>query len=98
MAEKKPATRTGKNPGGAEDPVKSTRKRSLRKTEVEPPVGEVDLSQRIAEKAYELFEGRNRAHGHELEDWLEAERMVLAELGADPHPTTKGRRGISRKG
>ena len=32
----------------------------------------------IARVAYELYERRGRAAGHELEDWLEAERIVQA--------------------
>ena len=31
----------------------------------------------IARVAHELYEKRARAHGHELEDWLEAERIVM---------------------
>ena len=31
---------------------------------------------RIARRAYELFELRGREHGHELEDWLRAEREI----------------------
>ena len=38
------------------------------------------LLQRIAEKAYELYECRGCCHGRDLEDWLEAERLVLAEI------------------
>ena len=38
------------------------------------------LRQRIAEKAYELYECRGCCHGRDLEDWLEAERLVLAEI------------------
>ena len=38
------------------------------------------LRQRIATKAYELYECRGCCHGHDVEDWLEAERLVLAEL------------------
>ena len=34
------------------------------------------LRQRITEKAYELFVRRGRAPGHDVEDWLEAERLV----------------------
>ncbi len=36
----------------------------------------VSLRQRITEKAYELFVRRGRAPGHDVEDWLEAERLV----------------------
>jgi Protein of unknown function (DUF2934) len=36
-----------------------------------------DLREQIARKAYELFLTRGRQHGHDLEDWLQAERIVL---------------------
>ncbi|HEU4401434.1 MAG TPA: DUF2934 domain-containing protein [Candidatus Polarisedimenticolia bacterium] len=48
------------------------------------PVQGEALRRKIAEKAYELFTKRNRAPGRDLEDWLEAERMILRDLGA-PH-------------
>ena len=35
--------------------------------------------ERIAEKAYELFQKRGSVHGHDLEDWLEAERLVVVD-------------------
>jgi len=38
------------------------------------------LQEQIAAKAYELYEKRGRSHGRDFEDWLEAERLVLAEL------------------
>ena len=36
-----------------------------------------DINDEIARVAYELYEKRGRAHGHELENWLEAERIVM---------------------
>lgn len=30
-------------------------------------------------RAYQLFEQRGRQHGDDLKDWLEAERLTLAE-------------------
>ena len=30
----------------------------------------------IAQRAYQRFEQRGREHGHDLEDWLEAEREL----------------------
>lgn len=43
------------------------------------------LHERIAERAYALFQQRGQRHGRDLEDWLEAERMILSERGAaDP--------------
>ena len=38
------------------------------------------LHQRIAEKAYQLYECRDCCHGHDVEDWLEAERLVSTEF------------------
>jgi hypothetical protein len=35
---------------------------------------------RVARKAYELFEQRGREHGLDVADWLEAERSVEEEL------------------
>ncbi|MBI3995947.1 MAG: DUF2934 domain-containing protein [Nitrospirae bacterium] len=37
------------------------------------------LRERIAQKAYELYEKRGGVHGLDTEDWLEAERLVLSE-------------------
>ena len=31
----------------------------------------------LARRAYELFDGRGRQHGHDLEDWLHAESELL---------------------
>ena len=36
-----------------------------------------DLGARIAERAYALYEQRGREEGHDLEDWLQAEREIL---------------------
>ena len=38
------------------------------------------LHQRIAEKAHELYECRGCCHGGDLDDWLEAEQIVLSEI------------------
>jgi hypothetical protein len=46
-----------------------------------PPVEPDILHQRIAERAYQRFVERERIHGHDLDDWLEAERLILAEIG-----------------
>ena len=34
------------------------------------------LQEEVAQVAYELFEQRGRTSGHDVEDWLEAERIV----------------------
>ena len=35
-----------------------------------------DLSQKVAQKAYELYVERGCAHGYDVEDWVKAERIV----------------------
>ena len=35
-----------------------------------------DPRELIGKKAYELYEKRGREHGHDLDDWLEAEKLV----------------------
>ena len=37
------------------------------------------LSERIAQKAYELWEQRGRQEGNALQDWLDAEAIVMEE-------------------
>lgn len=41
-----------------------------------PADGAKDL---IAMKAFELYEQRGRMDGHDLEDWLKAETIILGE-------------------
>ncbi len=38
-----------------------------------------DLGSRIAKRAYELYAQRGQEHGHDFEDWLEAERQILSK-------------------
>jgi hypothetical protein len=38
------------------------------------------LHGRIARKAYGLYEWRGRTHGHDAEDWLKAEQLVLTKM------------------
>jgi hypothetical protein len=41
-----------------------------------------ELHRRIAKKAYELYIRRGKKPGHDLDDWLEAERMLLSGLSS----------------
>jgi hypothetical protein len=36
----------------------------------------------VARRAYDLYLARGREHGHDVDDWMQAER----ELGASPTP------------
>lgn len=49
-----------------------------------------DVQQKIAELAYSLYERRGKEPGHELDDWLEAERRILGKR--------KSRRTLEVKG
>ncbi|CAE6740325.1 DUF2934 domain-containing protein [Nitrospira defluvii] len=46
-------------------------------TAIELPNG---MRDRIAQKAHELWEQRGYREGHDLEDWLEAEAIVMDEI------------------
>ena len=47
-----------------------------------PHTSRVISAEEIARVAYELFERRGSVHGHDLEDWVEAERIVRQRRGA----------------
>lgn len=38
------------------------------------------LWDRIARKAYELWDARGRRDGYDLQDWLDAEQVVMDEI------------------
>ncbi len=42
-----------------------------------------DMSNSIARRAFEIFEDRGRAFGHDLEDWLRAESELLHPMRLD---------------
>jgi len=45
-------------------------------TQRRPTTSRAVNAEEISRVAYELFERRGFVHGHDLEDWLEAERIV----------------------
>jgi hypothetical protein len=57
-------------------------------------VSDDKMRARIAERAYLLYEERGCVPGHDAEDWLEAERLVLDELNSK---TKKPSRSPSRR-
>ncbi len=38
------------------------------------------LHERIARKAFELYEQRGWQHGHDVKDWLDAERLIFGQM------------------
>jgi hypothetical protein len=64
---------------------------------------EKGLHDEVARVAYELYKKRGRAHGHDLEDWLEAEKIVTEKHERHARETeqqadviTKTRQGFRR--
>jgi hypothetical protein len=46
---------------------------------------EQKLRKRIEQNAYDLYQKRGQTHGHDLDDWLKAERMVWTQLEEERH-------------
>ena len=45
-----------------------------------PHLGSLELTEEIIQqRAYHLFEQRGREHGHDLEDWLQAEAEIMGK-------------------
>jgi hypothetical protein len=49
-------------------------------------IDDEELYERVARKAYELYQERGEEPGHDLDDWLAAERLVKEELLHGPVP------------
>ena len=47
--------------------------------DVENPASGPITQEEIAQRAYALYEARGREDGHDLDDWLEAERELLEQ-------------------
>ena len=51
----------------------------------------------VARRAYGLFLARGCEHGHDLDDWLQAERELRGTPNATPQRARKSSRQVSRK-
>lgn len=56
------------------------KKPTIRKKKTQASVASADMSGMIATAAYYLAERRHFAPGHELEDWIEAEKQIRTLL------------------
>lgn len=66
-----PAPRNTKKTTAASEPPSTT-----------PPASLVETSQEeIARRAYEIYLRRGGSNGHDLDDWLQAERELRSEIG-----------------
>ena len=48
----------------------------------------------IAQRAYSLYEARGRQEGHDLDDWLQAERELLEEESGLSIPKRGARKSV----
>jgi hypothetical protein len=59
--------------------------------------------EKVAKLAYEMWLTRKAEHGHEVEDWLAAERLLIEELqrrgsqGRSDDKTMEGKRRITKR-
>ena len=53
-------------------------RKSTNKAGMSIPQGQ--LTDMIRKKAYELFEKRGKKQGHDMDNWLEAERMIKQKI------------------
>ena len=52
-----------------------------------------EVQERIATKAYEVYQQHEGNHGHDLDHWLTAERLVQEELAhSNPAPEPRQKR------
>ena len=56
--------------------------RAMKPTLVRPKVKAGPMPDAIAIRAYYLFEARGFEHGHDLDDWLQAESELMAPVKA----------------
>jgi len=73
---KSKATPRRKVPSGKTSNPKKDRVNAPTRAESQHRYFEV-LGCRIAKRAYELYVQRGQEYGHDIEDWLEAERQIL---------------------
>jgi hypothetical protein len=92
MAKRRSSTEDkGKDTVGADAKSKSANTSGERQSppamQEAPSFSNVEFYARVARKAYDLFERRGREEGHDVEDWLEAERLIKDELLQDSEST-----------
>lgn len=54
------------------------KKETFKEEPTAPIASDQALHQAISEKAYALYQKGGQRHGHDLEDWLEAEQLILS--------------------
>jgi hypothetical protein len=84
-----------------EDPRKKSKKASApassRSTKKRTTAPARVTHDEVARRAYGLYLTRGRAHGHDVDDWLQAERELRATPSATTRRARKSSRQVSRK-
>jgi len=57
--------------------MKRQKKRPARQVRAARPEGQTDLTERIAQRAFEIYLERGHDDGRDLDDWLQAEQEIL---------------------
>lgn len=65
----------------------------------EPNTSRDDVHARVAALAYSFYERRGREHGHDVEDWIQAEKSILEETTSRQNGSRarSGRQAASRE-
>lgn len=74
--QKKTLTKTS---GARQVPTASTAPVTTTPAIAAVPTSNAPNHEQIARRAYEIYEARGQTTGHELEDWIQAERELLAK-------------------
>jgi hypothetical protein len=81
MARKKTFPKTTPKAGAKPEPAARARPKATMPRTAENPIELPDgMWERVAKKAYELWEQRGRREGQDLQDWLDAETIVMEEI------------------
>ena len=73
--------KTDERKRGTADPTPNRREKGSQSAQPQQlTIIDEELYDQVARKAYELYEQRGEEPGHDLEDWLTAERLVQEEL------------------
>jgi hypothetical protein len=61
---------------------------------VEQPPLAVDIRERVSQRAFQLYEARGGGDGHDVDDWLQAEREVIRTLAVERGPDSRGKTAV----
>src|SRR5438876_11392872 len=75
-----PSSRSRAQDTGTKQQARLRKPRKKSKTRQQRPSGVLVDRDELARRAYELYQLRGCAHGHDVEDWLEAERSLMENL------------------